>query len=86
MGGSQNGGFGGGPGGVPGPGSATLARFFGVFRGAGGLLINVFFGQVLVCFFVRGNSVCARVRGVCARCRAEFRGCARGRESFWKED
>ena len=26
----------------------------GVFRGAAALLINVFFGQVLVCFFVRG--------------------------------
>ena len=39
----------------PDPGSATLARFLGVFRGAAALLINVFFGQVLVCFFVRGG-------------------------------
>ena len=38
----------------PDPGPATLARILGVFRGAAGLLINVFFGQVLVCFFVRG--------------------------------
>ena len=54
----------------PGPDSATLARFLGVFRGAGALLINVFFGQVLVCFFVRGSvrgaRVCARCAGVCA--------------------
>ena len=46
---------GGDPGGarIRGPESATLARFLGVFRGAAALLINVFFGQVLVCFLVR---------------------------------
>ena len=36
-----------------GPESATLATVFWVFWGAAGLLINVFFGQVLVCFLVR---------------------------------
>ena len=43
-----------GPGpGFRGPESATLATVFWVFWGAAGLLINVFFGQVLVCFLVR---------------------------------
>ena len=37
------------------PGSAALAGILGVFRGAAALLINVFFGQVLVCFFCAGR-------------------------------
>ena len=45
----------GSPGGPGGGFPATLARILGDFRGAAGLLINVFFGQVLVCFFVRGG-------------------------------
>ena len=50
-------------GGSRGPGSATLARFLGVFRGAAALLINVFFGQVLVCFFVRRGGGVFGARG-----------------------
>ena len=61
----------------PGAGSATLARILGVFRGAAGLLINVFFGQVLVCFFVRGVARCGAVRRGVARCGAVRRGVAR---------
>ena len=44
---------------IRGPESATLAPILGVFRGAAALLINVFFGQVLVCFLCAarcGNS------------------------------
>ena len=47
--------------GFPGSGVCSPCRDFGGFRGAAALLINVFFGQVLVCFLVRGG-VRARVR------------------------
>ena len=64
----------------PGAGSATLARILGVFRGAAGLLINVFFGQVLVCFFVRRRGGFSGGAGARA---GEFRGVA-GFGVLWK--
>ena len=55
----------------------TLARILGVFRAAAGLLINVFFGQVLVWFLCAARcGKCARA-GVCAGVRGCARGCAR---------
>ena len=39
----------------PGSGICNPCPVFGGFRGAAALLINVFFGQVLVCFSVRGG-------------------------------
>ena len=39
----------------PGSGFCNPCPVFGGFRGAAALLINVFFGQVLVCFFARGG-------------------------------
>ena len=41
--------------GFPGSGVCSPCRDFGGFRGAAALLINVFFGQVLVCFFCAGR-------------------------------
>ena len=61
--GPQEGGPGGGPGGpFWGPRACNPCPGFWPFWGAAGLLINVFFGQVLVCFFV---------------CAAVWRGCVR---------
>ena len=80
------GGSGGGP--DPGSGICNPCPVFGGFRGAAALLINVFFGQVLVCFSVRGGV--ARVWRIWAKSGVfgefrEFRGNPgfRGIWRFW---
>ena len=60
---------------IPAPESATLARIWGPKRGAAGLLINVFFGSVLVCFFCARRCVSG---GFLGAEKGGFRGGPRG--------